>query len=719
MSLLVKFSLGWRAARQLGVSQTAWYAWYQLLLRSGYLRRATVSPPPEEALSAAWVKRIPLPSPDTLRDILGEEGVAQARAAADEVAEGKIRLFGGPAVPLKLALPPDLPHWTRTDTAALLRELRLPDVKYLWEPARFGWVFPLGRGWRLTGNPVYAAAFWEHAETFWESNPPYRGPNWESAQEVALRLMALAWAGAVFAQAPASTPRRMARLRRSLAVHAARIPPTLAYARAQNNNHLLSEAAGLLTAAALLPEHSQARRWRASGLRWWRWGLVHQVAPDGEYIQHSTNYHRLMLQLALWVEAVCPEANRPPQRAALGGALRWLLALCDPHNGDVPNLGPNDGAYLFPLTGQPFGDYRPVLQAAARAFLGEMPFPPGAWDEMSAWLVSPPPPPPTPLPRWGRDRGRGSGAYLRAVHLTSRPGHADQLHFDLRRAGRYLLLDAGTYLYNAPPPWDNALTHAAIHNTVTVDGLDQMTRAGRFLYLDWAQGEIVSRERDPDGRWERLSARHNGYRRLGILHTRTVTLHTDDRWVVEDLLTGPEDAPHTFRLHWLVADGEWRVDGGRRTGDDGRGTMDDGRRTMEDGRGTTDDGRWTMDDGRWTTDDGRWTVDGGRLSAARGQEETVNRLPSTVITVRLPDDGPLLRLTLRVLPPGPAAPQLLTPRLTLARAGELLYGEGRVPPVRGWYSPTYGVKIPALSLALTVECPPPVRFVTEIAVDDG
>ncbi|HEB64398.1 MAG TPA: alginate lyase family protein, partial [Chloroflexi bacterium] len=644
MSLPAKLSLAWRATRQLGVSQTAWYTWYQLLLRSGYLRLATASPPRRVPLSTAWVQRIPLPAPQTLREVLGEDGIAQARAAADEITEGKARLFGGPPLPLNLTLPPDLAHWTRHDTAATLREMNLPDVKYLWEPARFGWVFALGRASRLTGNPVYAAAFWEYAETFWESNPPYRGPNWESAQEVALRLMALAWAGTVFADAPASTPERMARLTRSLAVHAARIPPTLAYARAQNNNHLLSEAAGLLTAAALLPEHPRARRWRALGLRWWRWGLVHQVAPNGEYIQHSANYHRLMLQLSLWMETICPEANRPPQRAALERATRWLLALCDPQSGGVPNLGPNDGAYIFPLTGLPFGDYRPVLQAAARAFLKEMPFPPGAWDEMAAWFSPHPHPRPLPrgergavararhhapqhLPRGGEGqaahsailRGPHSWAYLRAARLTSRPGHADQLHLDLWSAGRNLLLDAGTYLYNAPPPWDNALTHAAVHNTVTVDGLGQMTRAGRFLYLDWAQGEIVSRERAPDGSRERLRARHDGYRRLGILHERSVTLHADGRWVVEDLLTGPPDTPHTFRLHWLVADGEWKL-------------------------GTGD-----------------WGLGIGQSSGVRGQSSVVSRQSSTVhrppsivpprhLTVRLPEDGLLLRLTLRLLP---------------------------------------------------------------------
>ena len=583
---------------------------------------------------------------DIKRRVLGAEGTRSACSAADEIVRGRVRLFGGPPRPLLLVPPPPLEHWTRYDTAAALRMLGLPDIKFLWEPARFGWVFPLGRAYRLTGAPLYAAAFWEYAETFWEANPPCRGPNWESAQEVALRLMALAWAGAVFAEAPASTPARMARLRRSLAEHAVRIPPTLAYARAQNNNHLLSEAAGLLTAAVLLPEHPQARRWRRLGMRWWRWGLSRQVAPDGEYVQHSTNYHRLMLQLALWVQALFPEANAVPQWDALGRATRWLLRLCDPDSGGVPNLGPNDGAYIFPLSGQPFADYRPVLQAAASAFLGEQPFPAGPWDEMAVWF-----------PASRRDSRSpaalqtgilaapdgGARAFLRAARFTSRPGHADQLHLDLWSGGRNLLLDAGTYLYNAPPPWDNALAQAAVHNTVTVDGRDQMTRAGRFLYLDWAQGVLTGRERAADGSWERLRARHDGYRRLGIEHERIVTAHTGGVWVVEDLLSGESAPARAFRLHWLMPDSQWMVE--------------------ESGPG------WML---------------------------------------RLPEAGLRLRLSVQ--------PSRAPVRLTLARAGELLYGQGAVPPWRGWFSPTYGVQVPALSLAVHLRAAPPVRFVTRLQV---
>jgi len=50
---------------------------------------------------------------------------------------------------------------------------------------------------------------------------------------------------------------------------------------------------------------------------------------------------------------------------------------------------------------------------------------------------------------------------------------------------------------------------------------------------------------------------------------------------------------------------------------------------------------------------------------------------------------------------------------SLIRAGELIEGNGDTFPTCGWYSPTYGVKIPALSLALEATASGTVKFISE------
>jgi hypothetical protein len=701
MSLNRRLPLPIKALRELGLRQLALYAWYRLALRSGYLHQVTpaskdlryhsnneiVEPKaaPQHRISkpaslpgylSPITNLFQLPDRSALLTLLGQQGLATLLAEADEIVHGQVRLFGGEPVPLLLVTPEPLQHWTTYEKG----KTTFFDIKLIWEPARFDWAITLARAYHLSGDERYPESFWRYAETFLQANPPNLGPHWVSAQEVALRLIALVFASQVFLPSPHSTIQRLANLSAAIAGHADRIPPTLAYARSQHNNHLLSEAAGLYTAALALPDHPNAPRWRKLGWRWFNHGLQTQFAPDGSYAQHSTNYHRLVLQIALWVNTLqtgTTGADPFPQKTSerLIAATRWLLALLDPQSGRVPNLGPNDGAYFLRLNSCSFSDYRPTLQAAALAFLGERVFAPGSWDELSFWLsgyqeqgilpkslvatdgVSKPSNYSRTLNPYKEAPsvlvGRQSWAYLRAARFTSRPGHADQLHLDLWWHGLNIAQDPGTYLYNAQPPWDNSLASTSVHNTLTIDGRDQMTRAGRFLFLDWAQGEIISREQAPDNSWQRLVTRQFGFRRLGIVHQRTVTAHSADVWVVADELLPDANAklsPAT-RLHWLLPDWPWEIE---------------------------------------------------EINEAR-------------VVLRLKSPFGWIKLSIRVQPKGPSFPPDCHAALAtqIVRAGELVYGSGPVSPTWGWVSSTYAQKEPALSFAVEVTLPLPFSLLSE------
>jgi hypothetical protein len=280
----------------------------------------------------------------------------------------------------------------------------------------------------------------------------------------------------------------------------------------------------------------------------------------------------------------------------------------------------------------------------------------GDWDEMGLWfglkmgdnaavLENGHPIEPPRAPHVLHNETSASWAYLRAAHFDGRPGHADQLHLDLWWRGLNVAQDAGTYLYNAQPPWDNALVRSDVHNTVTVDGLEQMTRAGRFLYLGWAQAKVLGWEKAPDGSWERLTAQHNGYRKLGIVHQRVVTAKRQGDWLVEDAIWSTQDVQrqsHKICLHWLLPDWPWELHAHA--------------------------GHAFLLNVRTPHADVRLEVE------KTASEQTTTALEQTVI-----------------------APM----QVQIVRAGELLHGTGDVSPNWGWVSPTYGVKIPALSMRVT------------------
>ena len=146
---------------------------------------------------------------------------------------------------------------------------------------------------------------------------------------------------------------------------------------------------------------------------------------------------------------------------------------------------------------------------------------------------------------------------LRGVKYSSRPAHADQLHVDLWWNGENIARDAGTFSYNAPLPWQNALDCTRVHNTITVDHLDQMKRVSRFLWLDQAQANWMNRSNS-----NCLQASHNGYRALGITHIRSLEFIPNSGFIITDeLLTGDHPLQeHTSILHWLLPDWEWTLE---------------------------------------------------------------------------------------------------------------------------------------------------------------
>ena len=254
------------------------------------------------------------------------------------------------------------------------------------------------------------------------------------------------------------------------------------------------------------------------------------------------------------------------------------------------------------------------------------------------------------------------------------------MHLDLWWRGLNISRDAGTYLYSAVSPWDNRLTTALVHNTVTLNGRDQFTRAGRFLYLDWFDAYRENMLGTGGNILQSSSAHYHAYSRPGIRHTRTVTAFTDEHWQIQDellvrpLLFTPVDqrpprdgsarkrtvlktswlrvAPPIFRLHWLLPDWEWEI------------------------------------------------VPLPKEINVAGCDLRL-RSPHGWLTVRITTDLFDTKANEDAY------------KICLVRAGETLYGNMTPMPVEGWFSPTYGVKVPALSLSMTLAMPECASFCTE------
>jgi len=431
------------------------------------------------------------------------------------------------------------------------------DIKFIWEPNRFAFVYTLVRAYAATHNEKYPEAFWTLIEDWAQHNPPNTGSNWMDGQEIALRLMAWTFGYNAFINSPSSTPERKAQFTLYVAAQAERIYKNIGYAISTSSNHTISEAAGLWLVGLLFPELKDSEKYLSLGRKLLEGEAASQIFPDGGYSMYSLNYHRFILQIYLYVMRL-GELNKTPFSkniyASISASINFLYELIDPSTGQMPVYGSNDGALVLPLNNCDFTDYRPVLQLGAHMTQGVTLFDAGDWDEDVFWFFG------GKLfyedAKLQKDNigfpdagvyvlhGSNSKAIIRCTDFTARPSHADQLHLDLWIHGHNIAVDAGTYLYSGEGIWRNGLAHTSAHNTITVDSKDQMTMVSRFTWANWSKSKVLKHNKDV---WQ---GEHDGYK--PVSHKRTVMALEDDRWLVIDHLIANE--PHQYKLHWLLND---------------------------------------------------------------------------------------------------------------------------------------------------------------------
>jgi hypothetical protein len=548
-----------KSIRYLGFKKTTLFAVYLIAKKVGYYRffNPALPPLPQDFTPPAWINSF-FPAKTDLLAQLSQQQIKEILQKADEVTTGKTLAFGWYLMPIDFSGPPSPLHWSKLSDNYTNGE----DIKLHWEIARFSWVFPLIQAFRLTGDERYFLTFKQYFQQFSSQNPANMGLQWESAQEVSLRLVALLCAYIVFKENPAWDTGFETELYSSIWQHTWRIPPTLNYARSQNNNHLLSEALALFYAGAFFQNLPAGRKIQAQGWQIFNQAIQQQIQPNGTYVQQSMNYHRLMLTEAVWFTKLATQLQlQIPQKtlSRLQAATFWLEQFTQVENGHVPNLGHNDGSFVFPLSPAPYDDYRPTLDSCRCAFFHDAN---SSSTEYAIWLGLTTG---KPINATSSDnitglpmiKGKKIQIYLRAEQFTDRPTHADQLHTDIWFCGENIAQDAGTYRYTDKQPWNNGLAHTLNHNTLTINGQDQMTWAGRFLWLDWSKGSYLSPTINP----LHIAAQHDGYKKSGVLHQREVISDgISECHVIDQLIpTRKNAAIQDLLLHWLLPDGEWKI----------------------------------------------------------------------------------------------------------------------------------------------------------------
>jgi hypothetical protein len=495
---------------------------------------------------------------------------AETRRQVADVLAGHWHLFGHLSVKVD-----DPPRWqcdyhagrelATSASAFRIDHRRLgggADVMMIWELNRWSELVRLAQGAFLLGDTRAARKCLDWLEDWLRANPPYRGWNWTSGLEAAVRLIQFAWIDALLTGADlqnAEGQSCLARVRSGLLPAHAWLAWRHRSFGSSANNHLLGELAGLVVAGARWPALA---RWSAPlGVlqRALEREILAQFAGDGGNREQALSYHLFSFELAWQARLALAGMGRElagPVEERLARAARFYVEVQPVR--EPWDYGDSAEARVTPLFGR-------STRAACEwndwlARRGG----PGALD---FWLGAPPrlePPVRRGSPRhtralrdwwWYPESGIAtaeSGFWFLRWDLsplgflsTAAHGHLDALHLSIWWKGVALVVDPGTGTYYHDPELRRWLSSRAAHNAPCPADLDWPRRQGPFLWSNHhPTPEVVpAGEGGVRGSLELPGAR---------ISRRVLRLETHDGWLVEDAVVS-RPRQRAFSVIWQFA----------------------------------------------------------------------------------------------------------------------------------------------------------------------
>ena len=483
---------------------------------------------------------------------------------AQEVREARFNLLGAQwPTPKTMPPPPEFWHLDPSSGRILPSDrycfdisfrhgIGVPEIKRIWEINRLQFLIPLAADAALRSDSAGRELVIGIILSWMKGNAPYRGINWSSGIELALRVISVTVALSIVGIDQLSDTQQ-ARLSQFFAAHAfwiARFPSLHSSA----NNHLIAELAGLIAAAVTAPDILNAARLGDDSLRKLLEEITRQILPDGVGAEQAPSYSAFAIELCLVALLVAGKPVEQIPEVARDRLFAWAEMICwmMDKNGRIPAIGDCDDCRVIALTQTPELRYVASIVAAVSGFIGHPELAPPARDMhlRDIFFQSPSAPgvPPKGMRTWpmgGYTVIRGGTATPFVFMMDHGPlgylsiaahGHADALAIWLSVGAQQVIIDAGTYLYHSSRVWRERFRSTPLHNTLTIAGSSSSQSAGPFNWSSKANASLVTATSEPN---PCLVTEHDGYlAEFGVRHRRTVQLLDDREIAVTDELSG-------------------------------------------------------------------------------------------------------------------------------------------------------------------------------------
>jgi hypothetical protein len=453
-------------------------------------------------------------------------------------------------------------------------EMQTGNVKQVWEISRLQHLTLLATAWFLSHDEVYARGVADQLRSWWRENPFLSGVHWTSGIEIGIRLISLTWIRRLLDDWPDAAGLFEGDELAVRQIHWHQEYLNAFRSRGSSaNNHVIAEAAGQLVASCAFGWFAESGRWKRKSARLLERELVRNTFPSGIGRELASDYQSFVAELGLLAAVEADAAGCPLSAAAwqrLCGMVDSGAALLDERS-RPPRQGDGDEGRAL-LLDAPTANRWPSLLALAEGLCGRLDWWPRTEPDAASSIVAALPGAPraaagrparrpwhladagTTILRttgdrepeiWCRCDGGPHGYLSIAAHA-----HADALSVEVRYGGVDVLADPGTYCYHGEPEWRSYFRSTIAHNTVELDGQNQSSEGGPFLWLRHANArEIAVQDIGDAAEW---TAEHDGYLSLDppARHRRCVLLDRASRTVsiVDEIGGSSHDVRLAFHL---------------------------------------------------------------------------------------------------------------------------------------------------------------------------
>ena len=230
------------------------------------------------------------------------------------------------------------------------------DIKVPWELSRLQHFPRMAIFARVFQNEKdkIAEEFRNQCLDFIAQNPPRMGVNWKCTMDVGIRTANMALAFSLFLSLGYYFDKKfMDVFLTSIYEHCLHIYTNLEWKSLGRGNHYLSDVAGLLFGAALLPSSSRRKKWLYFAIKEVKSEIEDQFFSEGSNFEGSTAYHRLSSDIVAYAIALISGIeNRGTSKIIadrLYGCAKFLETVTRPDN-QFSQIGDNDSGMFFHLS---------------------------------------------------------------------------------------------------------------------------------------------------------------------------------------------------------------------------------------------------------------------------------------------------------------------------------------------------------------------------------